>query len=125
MNSYVGDEGYIIEQCIQGELVSFVYLEEFQLDDYFNEKVNLFINFYPKILSYIDSDIYRHVEKVYDVNKNLIVKKQLIKVYFCSDEEEGDYGLIYNLNLDSEHGIGIKLTSWKVTNIGSSEIAFM
>ncbi|EKO3629394.1 hypothetical protein [Vibrio metschnikovii] len=125
MNCYLDDEGFIAELNIEDNLISFVYLEESQQDEYFNNKIQSFKSSYSQLSNMILNSIHVYINNVYPIVDQSLVNITLIKVYITPDEDEGDYGLMYSLDLDREHGIGIKLSSWKVSNIGSSEIAFM
>lgn len=67
--------------------------------------------------------------KVSDYVKNLykedIGKYELLDIYIYLDDKMGTFGLMYRLENDIEHGLGVKFEDFKIKKVGSADTAFL
>jgi len=67
--------------------------------------------------------------KVSDYVKNLykedIGKYELLDIYIHLEDKMGTFGLMYRLENDTEHGLGVKFEDFKIKKVGPADTAFL
>lgn len=104
---YEGDEGVCCDITLESFVdipVQFVNLETYEINDKFLMDIEYLRNNQREMNSRVNESIFEYVKRKYHSDS---VDLKLIKVYAFHDEER-KYGLIFNWDGDSEHGIGVK-----------------
>jgi len=63
-----------------------------------------------------------YVKKLY---KEEIGQYELLDLYIHLEDEMGTFGLMYRLENDTEHGLGVKFEDFKIKKVGPAETAFL
>ena len=75
----------------------------------------------PKIYNVIKKNIDEYIRRVYLTNSSIYVLRH---VYIYPDDEHGTFGLMFRLDIDTEHGLGVKIDKYQVKKVGAEEVAF-
>jgi len=121
---YEDDEGIccdIILESFVDDPVQVVNLEIYEIHDKFLMDIDYLRNNQREMNSKVNQSISDYIKRKYHSDS---VDFKLIKVYAFHDEDR-KYGLIFNWDGDSEHGIGVKVDNTDVIKVGPAEVSFM
>ena len=121
---YKDDEGIAVDLKLIAfgpDEVQCVNLESEFPDKKMKDDILYLINHQNEFSKKIQKEAHGYCIKTY--NQELSDLK-LIKLYIFPDKEN-EYGFIFSTNIDSEHGIDVKMKKENIEKISSSETAFL
>ncbi|EGT5186409.1 hypothetical protein ACN5L9_003401 [Cronobacter sakazakii] len=121
---YVDDEGISVDLVLSafGEKpVQCINLDTDTVDKKYQADIHFLIEKQNFFLDKITEEAREYCQRVYGcAAKNLL----LIKIYL-SPETEKSFGFMFSVDVDPEHGLGLKFNGLRLIKTGSSETAFL
>ena len=102
--------------------VTFSFLEKFTFDEESEKHIKEILENWSECMKDLPSKVSDYLKKTY--NKDSI-KYSLLEVYIDVDDDYGTFGLMFRLDIDVEHGLGIKFEDFCITKIGPADTAFL
>lgn len=121
---YEDDEGIAVDLKLKAfgpDEVQCVNLESELSDKKMKDDILFLINHQNEFLQKTQKAVHEYCIKIYSQEPSDL---KLIKLYIFPDKEN-EYGFMFSIKIDSEHGIGVKMINGNIEKIGSSETAFL
>ena len=77
---------------------------------------------YHNSIKDLDTQAANYVSRIY---REKLAKYTLEYVYIDLEDKMGTFGLMYRLENDTEHGLGVKFEDFKIKKVGPAETAFL
>jgi len=104
------------------ENVTIVFLEA----ENYKKECEVWIDKLKKYWNEATKDLHSQVsDYVQHLYKEDIGKYELLDIYIDLEDKMGTFGLMYRLENDTEHGLGVKFENFKIKKVGPAETSFL
>lgn len=123
MDYDVTDEG--VECTInigEKDMVTVIFADAFELNDTCKVWISELTKNWYQSTKNIEEHISEYLNRVYSKDSK---DYELEHIYIYVEDDIGTFGLMFRLEIDIEHGLGIKFEDFEIKKVGSADIAFV